>query len=640
MKKYMMVNFLLFSILISCSTLGCKGDSDKEIGGEIPPVVEYSNDDDGKPHPQGSFNYAGIAEHPRLLFSSDDEKLLKENIQKNRDLLALHEYVISQSKSMLNTTPVTRVMEGKRLLGVSRTALKRIFYLSYAYRMTGENAYLVRAEREINAVCEFTDWNPSHFLDVGEMALGVAIGYDWLYDKLDPKTRSNARKALVSKGFEPSKVGSYNWFLTNKANWNQVCNAGLSLAALAIYEGVKAESVEIIERCLESIKLPLEAYGPDGNYTEGYMYWSYGTDFQTLLLSSFETALGSDKNFHKTEGFMKTAEYMLYMSGTDGLCFNYADSYNNETPRPSMFWFARKSNNTSLLYKEKQMLAKGAYLKSFAEDRLLPMTLIYANMESFEHILPPGNKIWVGSGATPVAMVRTSWGGSNDQYVGVKAGKASESHGHMDAGSFVYDAFGIRWAADLGMQSYAPLEAKDVDLWNMGQDSQRWDIFRLGNKSHNTLIVNDKRHLVDGMSTITKVYDTDKRLGVDVDLTPVFKDDLNSAKRTITLIDEDYLSVDDIITTKNKNTTIRWNMLTTADCTIENSNTIRLTKNEKIMYFTVDSNTPVTLKTWSTDPVNEFDEANPGTMIIGFECVLPEISTYTFSVKLDHTQNR
>lgn len=638
MKKYELIKALLLCMFIFCSIVSCKGSTEEEV--VVPPPVETNEDDDGKPHPKGAYEYANIAAHPRLFFSLDDEVRLKANIQKNKDLLVLHEYIISQSKSILNTTPVTRVMDGKRLLGVSRTALKRIFYLSYAYRMTGENTYLVRAEREINAVCGFSDWNPSHFLDVGEMALGVAIGYDWLFDKLSPETRANARAALLTKAFEPSKVGSYNWFLRNKANWNQVCNTGLSLAALAIYEGAKEKSVEMIERCLETIKLPMEAYGPDGNYAEGYMYWSYGTDFQTLLLSSLESALGSDKDLHKIKGFMETAEYMLFMSGTDGLCFNYADSYNNETPRPSMFWFARKSNNPSLLYKEKQMLEKGAYTKPFEENRLLPMTIIYANMENFEHVSPPDKKIWVGAGATPVALIRTAWGSSNDQYVGIKAGKASESHGHMDAGSFVYDAFGVRWAADLGMQSYAPLEAKGVDLWNMGQNSQRWDVFRLNNKSHNTLTVNDKRHQVDGLSTITKVYDTDGLLGAEVDLTPVFDEDLASAKRTVTLIDGDYLTIKDVIVTKNKNTSIRWNMLTTAECVIEGTNTIKLTKNDKTMYFVVESNIPVNLKTWSTDPVNDFDQANPGTIMIGFDCVLPEQSTYTFSVKLDHIQNR
>lgn len=80
-----------------------------------------------------------------------------------------------------------RIKEGKRLLAISRIALKRIYYLSYVYRMTGDKKYAHRAEQEMLAVSRFTDWNPTHFLDVGEMVMALAIGYDWLYDSLQPR---------------------------------------------------------------------------------------------------------------------------------------------------------------------------------------------------------------------------------------------------------------------------------------------------------------------------------------------------------------------------------------------------------------------------------------------------------------------
>ena len=596
-------------------------------------AAETALDDDGALHPKGSFNYSEIAGHPRILLSAQDESILKTNIQKNSDLKSVHDFIISQCDGMLETSPVTRIMDGKRLLGVSRTALKRIFFLSYGYRMTNDKRYLVRAENEINAVCAFSDWNPSHFLDVGEMALAVAIGYDWLFTDLKAETKNNARTALKSKAFEPSKNSKYNWFLTSKNNWNQVCNAGLTIAALAIYEGAKQESVEIIERCLESNKLALRAYGPDGNYAEGYSYWSYGTDFQTLLLASLDSALGSDNDLHKEDGFMKTAGYMLYMSGTNGLCFNYSDSSNKENPKPSMFWFAKKSDNPSLLYKEIQMLANGAYTKSYGEDRVLPMVMIYANMESFAHVSPPEKKLWHGAGDTPVVLIRTAWGSNDDRYLGIKAGKAAESHGHMDVGSFVYDALGVRWAADLGMQPYRPLEAKGVDLWNLSQNSQRWDVFRLNNKAHNTLTINGKRHIASGKAEFSKIFDNDDLRGAEIDLTPVFKDDLKRAKRTVALIDNN-LQIEDTVEAIADSTVVRWNMLTPADFAIEDDHTFRLEKDGKTMYLKVEATNPIVLKTWSTAPTTDFDEANPNTVLVGFESIIAAGKEYKFCVKL------
>jgi hypothetical protein len=589
------------------------------------------NDDDDTRHPAGSFDYSHISSHPRLLFSEKDQKILKSNLTTNIDLAAVHKQILKTSNDFLNTAPVTRVMEGKRLLSVSRTALKRIFYLSYSYRMTGDVRYLNRAERELNAVCEFSDWNPSHFLDVGEMAFGVAIGYDWLFDKLKPTTKEKIRNAIISKAFLPSKDSRFNWFLSNNANWNQVCNTGLTFAALSIYEADKQEAVEIIERMLTSINIPLKEYAQNGNYLEGYMYWQYGTSFQVLLMAALESALGTDLNMHNKEGFMSTAEYMLFMEGNNSLCFNYSDSYERVNPNISMFWFAQKANNPSLLFLEKQKIALGGlYVMNFEEDRLLPAVMIFANHPIVQQQPEvPSQKLWVGYGKNPVAIIR-----DGDKYVGIKGGKAENSHGHMDSGSFVYEANGVRWAKDLGMQSYAPLEAKGIDLWNMGQNSERWDVFRLNNKSHNTLTINQKRHLVDGMANITKVYDTDTKKGVEVDLTNVFRNDVASAKRTVTLLSNSILEIEDVIATNSSQAQIEWRMVTPADIQIVGSDEAILHKNGKTLTMKIVSDAPVTIKTWSTAPSTNYDEPNPNTVIIGFESTLSSNDTFTFRVTL------
>src|SRR5690606_2614488 len=137
---------------------------------------------------------------------------------------------------------------------------------------TGDTKYLQRAEKELHAVCDFESWNPSHFLDVGEMCMAVAIAYDWLYDDLQEGTKAKIRKAIVEKAFKPSYNEKYAWFLNRHNNWNSVCNAGLVYGALAIFEDEKEQAVAIIERSLKSNQLPLQAYAPDGNYPEGPSY--------------------------------------------------------------------------------------------------------------------------------------------------------------------------------------------------------------------------------------------------------------------------------------------------------------------------------------------------------------------------------
>lgn len=68
--------------------------------------------------------------------------------------------------------------------------------------MTGDDQFKERAEQEMLAAAAFPDWNPSHFLDVGEMTAALAIGYDWLYDALPPASRAIIRQAIVEKGLK------------------------------------------------------------------------------------------------------------------------------------------------------------------------------------------------------------------------------------------------------------------------------------------------------------------------------------------------------------------------------------------------------------------------------------------------------
>ena len=107
-----------------------------------------------------------------------------------------------------------RIKEGKRLLAISRIALKRIYYLSYAYRMTGDKKYAHRAEQEMLAVSRFTDWNPTHFLDVGEMVMALVMvmtGCTILCSPHPPgSARSNHRERLRRGKEHPSCLVLYS----------------------------------------------------------------------------------------------------------------------------------------------------------------------------------------------------------------------------------------------------------------------------------------------------------------------------------------------------------------------------------------------------------------------------------------------
>ena len=588
---------------------------------------------------QDMFDYTLIGDHPRLFMRANDFTNLEKQISKSPEIKTIHDIILKKCDNIYLKAPILKHRldeSGRRLLHVSRTALEQIFCLSYAYRMTGEKKYLQKAEAQMQTVCDFKDWNPTHYLDVGEMALAVAIGYDWLYADLQPKTRDLAVKAIATHAFGTSDVLKYAGFFKNSNNWNQVCNGGLVSAAIAVFEAMPDRAKQVIERSVKSNELPMKTYAPDGNYPEGYMYWGYGTSFQIILIKALEKAFGSDHGLSNFPGFDKTAEYILYAVGTNSKAFNYSDCRADLFPKLPMWWFADHFKNPSLLYTELQEIKDGLYAKDFEEARLLPLTLTLATDIDLSSVKAPVKKIWSGNGVAPVVLIRTGWNNpSKDVYVGIKGGRANSGHAHMDAGSFVYDALGVRWAMDFGMQEYAGMEAAGVDVWNNAQNSERWDIFRYGNKSHNTLTLNDARHNAAGMATIEKVIEAKNELGAVIDLSKVLENGAQKATRTILLKKEKDLEITDmVVADEGKDVPLRWSMVTPATAKMINKQCIELSQAGKKIYLKVSSETPFTLKTWSTVGPHDWDAENPGTIIVGFESNLPAGKASTFIVRL------
>jgi hypothetical protein len=124
-----------------------------------------------------------------------------------------------------------------------------------------------------------------------------------------------------------------------------------------------------------------------------------------------------------------------------------------------MFWFAQKKNDPSLLWVEKAYLKRDDY-SAFTRDRLLPAIMIWGKDLLLEQVSEPSKKVWTGQGDNPVCLMRTSWTDPDGIYLGFKAGSASVNHGHMDIGSFVMEADGVRWVSDFGSQSYESLNRK------------------------------------------------------------------------------------------------------------------------------------------------------------------------------------
>ena len=559
-----------------------------------------------------------LADHPRLLLPKGAEKKLLKQINRDAVWKEIHTATLGEADRIITLPVSERIKTGMRLLAVSRENLRRIFILSYAYRMTGQEKYLVRAEQEMLKAASFSDWNPSHFLDVGEMTMALGVGYDWLYPALSEASRRTIREASVKKGFKPSYDTAYNWFVDAEHNWNQVCNGGLAFGAIAVAESEPEWAQKIIDRAIDKVRLPMRHYAPDGAYPEGPGYWGYGTLFNVLLIGGLESTFGTDYGLSQMPGFMQTGTYEMQMVSPLIKHFNYMDNSYEPESSSAPFWFYSKTQDPSVLCQQVSILQRDT-AKKYLKDRVLPAMLIWGAGAPMEKAVAPQETFWAGRGNTPVCVMRSGWGDPNARFVGVKLGSPSINHGHMDVGSFVFEADGVRWAIDLGSEDYNTTETRGVDLWNMAQQSQRWDVFRYNNRSHNTLTFNDKLQRVNGSAQIIESDSATARRFVKTDLTPVYAGQVDKVERTISLVDNDYLLIEDEITAGKNYTRMRWTLMTRTTPKILSDNTVMLEQDGKRCLLKIESETPIVWRFEKTPTVNTFDSPNPDVTMVVFD---------------------
>ena len=555
------------------------------------------------------------ANHPRIIYTDKDFQAIKTGNFENTPFGIMHSTILNEAEHLIGANDLEHKLSGKRMLDVSRNALKRISYCAYAYKTTGEKKFFDQAVHDMETVCKFPDWNArKHFLDVGEMSAAVALGYDWLYKELTSAQKSSFRKALHNYAFDTALNRVWNLdFYASDGNWNQVCNAGLVCGALAVFEDDAQTAKTIVTKAIESNARAMEAmYAPDGVYPEGYSYWNYGTGFETLMLTALQTAGGSDCGLSEIDGFEQTGKFMIHMEGPLNMCFNYSDCAPSVQSSPYQWYFAMRFKDLSYLYLEKDRVAGYG---SSSESRLLPLVSYFAyklDLKSFGVIPAPEEKIFNGKGKTPVVMIHENWKmNQEDKFLGIKGGKARTGHAHQDAGSFVYDALGVRWSADMGLQSYSTLEPY-INLWDMSDGSERWSAFRYNNFNHSTLTVNDKHHLVDGFADFLDIIDKGGKKGAVIDITAPLKNEVASAIRTIYMEGDNLYVTDRVKAQSGKSAEVRWTMVSRARPTIEYGSITLKSASGKYMFLSTSSSTNhrPTLKIWSTKSNNSWDAPN------------------------------
>ena len=379
------------------------------------------------------------------------------------------------------------------------------------------------------------------------------------------------------------------------------------MSALALYERDPKFCSAALKQAEKGIPVALtHGYSPEGAYSEGVSYWTYGTTYSILSIEALR-GCGYDSGFiHNSPGFLASGNYVAQGHGTSGLVFSYGDSRPAAIqPDQAVVWMARENRNSALL----SFIRKGFENPDDAiTNRFYPLSAFWLPSEKDVDPAEIANH-FQGKGKSPIAIHRTGTT-TDDLYLGIKGGMAAVNHGHMDAGSFVLDFLGHRWASDLGMQDYNSLEQTGIKLFERSQKSRRWSVFRLNNHGHNTLTYNDQLHRATGYAEI--ISSTPQRTEINLTMALGLPEGANATRVFDFDSEAKTVEIKDSLHGLNPGDTITWNLMTPATAT-KSSNGYSLSQEEQQISLALSSPQKSSSTAGTADPPPaDYDAANPG----------------------------
>ena len=415
---------------------------------------------------------AGV--HPRLVATESDFERLRREVKENPHKARWFKSMLKFCDGMKDK-PVLRyeLRDGVRLLFVSWDLQRYAVTLALAYKLTGDRKYFDYAWPHLKACAEMPDWNPSHHIDVGTLAYGYAIAYDWFYDVMTEEQRRIMEKGAyenvfytVNRAVEDKDTAYTTVLMTN--NHNVFCNAGVMATVLGFMDAFPEVASKVgadVTRILEAF---MDKFAPRGAYYEGPYYAETAINYTVRVLAAMESVLGTTYGIDKAQGFDQIADFVVLLQ-SDFAAYNFADSQMSLLAISGMFWifdhYARRGIKDSV--------AEGNF--KAPSPQVAAEAILWYNVEPDGDCNLPTEVHYKDE---EIIAMRDAYR-DGQTFVGIKAGKTVYAHSHLDAGSFVFDAKGRRWAYDFGQDNY-----------NLYYKYNHWDVFRLRVESHNSLVIN------------------------------------------------------------------------------------------------------------------------------------------------------
>ncbi|WP_010272182.1 S-layer homology domain-containing protein [Paenibacillus senegalensis] len=495
--------------------------------------------------------------HPRLLATADDFAYIRGLIGTDPYVTEWYDLLRQRADPVLNTLPLPYAPNGSNY-SVIRS---RLVPAALMYQLSGETKYAERVVLELEALSEYPDWGDRHnnMLPMAELTFAVALAYDWVYEYMSPAQRSMAADAIADKALAVA-LDWYNGEFRHNGEYNNinlVDNGSFAVAALAVLDErgpVQESASRVLQGAYHKLQQALRHYTPDGTWPEGPAYWHYGGQYLTYMMAAMNNVLKTDYGLSSMPGIRESGAFPVYLLGEGGF-FNFYDG-GITMAQPESMWFASFFDQPELAWHLGDL-----YRRKGVFD---PLYLVLYRPGMFD--VPPTELDRTFSGIEAISM-RSAWNDPNALFVSMKGfNETLLSHHDLDSGSFVMDALGVRWALDVGNESYSL-----PGFWDYNRN--RWQYYRKTAEGHNTLVINPQKNPVlqqdHKAKALLEKSEFKPRGGYGIlDMTDRYPADAVSLKRGLMLTgDRKELILQDEMVLKSPSE-IYWFMHTTADIEI------------------------------------------------------------------------
>lgn len=259
-----------------------------------------------------------------------------------------------------------------------------------------------------------------------------------LGSKLPAATRKLIREHVRGRVLQPfremieGRRSQISW-LRATHNWNAVCLAGVTGAALAL-EDSPADRAWYIAAAEHYIRYFLTGFTPDGYCSEGMGYWNYGFGRFLMLGEGIRQATGGRLDLLADPAALQPALYSIHAEIINGLYPTIADCSPGSRPDPQLAEFIRRRLGLELTpgAKAADLVEPPRSLGPALMFCFLPQPLPVVSRPPLAAESPV--RTWFKDGGV---LICRPGSGAGPQFAAVlKGGHNAEHHNHNDVGSF------------------------------------------------------------------------------------------------------------------------------------------------------------------------------------------------------------